>query len=322
MAMQTTTHAPGSMQTGLRRFLHDFTRYRKNGALFLMFLPVLVYFIIFKYIPMGGIILAFKDYKISLGIMGSPWNGLENFRQAFSTITFSRAVKNTVIISLLKTAFGFPMPIILALMLNEVRHLRFKRAVQTISYLPHFLSWVVLSGMLSQMLSPNTGAVNHILTNWFGLAKPIYFLGDNRWFRSTLVMTDIWKGVGWSSILYLATIAGIDPSLYEAAVCDGATRLQRIRYITLPSISSTITILLILNIGSVMDAGFDQVFNLYNTAVYATGDIIDTYVYRFGIGKMKYAIGTAIGLFKNGIGFFLVVSTNFIAKRFNESGIW
>lgn len=303
-------------------FLSDFARYKKYPALCVMLLPVIVYFVVFKYVPMAGIVMAFKDYKLGLGIWRSPWNGLENFEKAFSTITFVRSMKNTLVISLLKMAVGFPAPICFALLLNEVRSSGYKRVVQTISYLPHFLSWVVMAGILSQLLSPNNGAVNYILTRFFGLEKPIYFLGDNDYFRGTLVVSDVWKGVGWGSILYLATISSIDPTLYEAAICDGAGRLQRVWYITLPCILPTITIMLILNCGSIMDAGFDQVLNLYNAAVYKTGDIIDTYVYRYGLGKMQYSLGTAVGLFKNLIGFALVVGTNFIAKKISGDGIW
>ncbi len=287
-----------------------------------MFLPVVVYFIIFKYVPMAGIVIAFKNYKIKQGIFGSAWCGLDNFTRVFATATFTRSVRNTLIISFLKLLFGFPMPIILALMLNEVTHLRFKKTVQTISYLPHFLSWVVLAGMFQQLLSPNNGPVNMLLRDLFGVQESIYFLGSNKYFRGTLIVTDIWKNAGWSSILYLATISGIDPTLYEAATVDGASRWQCTRYITVPSLVSTIVVMLILNVGSVMDAGFDQVLNLYNSAVYETGDIIDTYVYRYGLGDMKYSQATAVGLFKNVIGFVLVVSTNLVARRISGEGIW
>ncbi len=306
------------------RFLYGFTGYKKHFALTLMFIPVIAYFVIFKYIPMGGIAIAFKNYKIKQGIWGSAWADpiLANFTKAFNTPTFARSVSNTLIISSLKLLFGFPAPILLALMLNEVAHQRYKKTVQTITYLPHFLSWVVLAGMFQQLLSPNNGAVNAVLQTVFGLQKPIYFLGDNQYFRGTLIVTDIWKNVGWSSILYLATIAGIDPALYEAATVDGASRTQCVRYITLPSLASTIVVMLILNVGSIMDAGFDQIFNLYNAAVYQTGDIIDTYVYRYGIGEMKYSLATAVGLFKNVIAFALVVGTNLIAKRISGNGIW
>ena len=304
------------------RWLRGFTGYKKHLALTLMFLPVIIYFIVFKYVPMGGIVIAFKNYKIKQGIFGSAWCGLDNFTKAFATPTFARSVKNTLVISGLKLLFGFPAPILLALMLNEVTHIRFKKTVQTITYLPHFLSWVVLAGMFQQLLSPNNGAVNAVLKQVFGLKDSIYFLGSNQYFRGTLIVTDIWKNVGWSSILYLATISGIDPALYEAATVDGASRWQCTRYITLPSLVSTIVVMLILNIGSIMDAGFDQVFNLYNSAVYQTGDIIDTYVYRYGLGDMKYSLATAVGLFKNVIAFVLVVGTNLIARRISGEGIW
>ncbi|MBR4539686.1 MAG: sugar ABC transporter permease [Clostridia bacterium] len=304
------------------RWLRGFTGYKKHLALTLMFIPVIVYFVIFKYIPMGGIVIAFKNYKISKGIWGSAWCGLDNFTKAFNTPTFARAVRNTLEISGMKLLFGFPAPIILALMLNEVSHIRFKKTVQTITYLPHFLSWVVLAGMFQQLLSPNNGAVNSLLKQFFGVQESIYFLGNNKYFRGTLIVTDIWKNVGWSSILYLATISGIDPSLYEAATVDGASRWQCTRYITLPSLVSTIVIMLILSIGSIMDAGFDQVFNLYNSAVYQTGDIIDTYVYRYGLGDMKYSLATAVGLFKNVIAFVLVVGTNLITRKISGEGIW
>jgi putative aldouronate transport system permease protein len=287
-----------------------------------MFLPVVIYFFIFKYIPMGGIVIAFKDFIVTKGIFGSEWIGLENFEKAFRLGTFRRSVTNTLTISGLKLLINFPAPIILALMMNEVTHLRFKKTVQTISYLPHFLSWVVLAGMFQQLLSPNNGPVNAILRDVFGVKESIYFLGSNEYFRATLVVTDLWKNAGWSSIIYLATIAGIDPTLYEAATVDGATRWQCTRYITLPSLASTIVIMLILSVGSIMDAGFDQVFNLYNSAVYRTGDIIDTYVYRYGIGEMKYSFATAVGLFKNVIAFILVVGTNLITRRLSGEGIW
>ena len=318
-------HAQGKENSGpMQRFLHSFTGYKKHFALVLMFLPVVAYFVIFKYVPMAGIMIAFKNYKIKQGIWGSAWAEplLANFTKAFNTPTFARSVTNTLTISGLKLLFGFPAPILLALMLNEVAHPRFKKTVQTITYLPHFLSWVVLAGMFQQLLSPNNGAVNAVLQSVFGVKDSIYFLGDNRYFRGTLIVTDIWKNVGWSSILYLATIAGIDPALYEAATVDGATRFQCTKYITLPSLVPTIVVMLILSVGSIMDAGFDQVFNLYNTAVYQTGDIIDTYVYRYGLGDMKYSLATAVGLFKNVIAFVLVAATNLIAKRISGSGIW
>ncbi len=304
------------------KFIRDFALYPKHVALTMMLLPTLAYFIIFKYIPITGIVMAFKDFQLGRGIWGSPWVGMKNFQLAFSMPTFTRAFQNTLTISLLKIVIGFPAPIILALLLNEVRHMKFKRTVQTISYLPYFLSWVIVAGLFAQMLSPNTGVVNYVLKNTFGFQEPIFFLGDNRWFRGTLILTDIWKGIGWGSILYIASISGIDPTMYEAAVCDGANRFQRLLYITLPCLMPTITIMLILRVGNVMEAGFDQVFNMYNPAVYKTADIIDTFVYRYGIGQMKYSLSAAVGLFQNLIGFALVVVMNFTANRINNGGIW
>lgn len=308
----------GALSTGQKS---GFAGYKKYWELSLMFLPIVVYFIVFKYIPMGGIMMAFKNYKVRLGLWDSPWVGLQNFTTLFATKTFSRAVRNTIQISLMRLLFGFPVPIILALLLNEVKSEKFKKAVQTITYLPHFLSWVVLAGLFQQLLSPNNGAVNSILGTLFSL-KPIYFLGDNNFFQGTMVATAIWKGAGWSSIIYLAAISSIDPSLYEAAKCDGAGKLKCMRYITLPCIATTIVVMLIMDVGSILSAGFDQIFNMYNPAVYETGDIIDTYVYRFGIGQMKYSLGTAVELFKNGIGFFMVMGTNWLSKRISGNGIW
>ena len=285
-----------------------------------MFLPAIIYFFVFKYVPMYGIVLAFKDYNISKGIMGSEWVGLEHFEKLMRTSTFTRSVRNTIIISFGKIIFGFPAPIILALFLNEVRNLKFKKVVQTISYMPHFLSWVILAGVFNQFLSPSTGVINYLL-GLIGI-EPIYFTASNDWFRTVIVATSVWQGVGWGTVVYIAAIAGISPEYYEAAECDGATRFQKMFKITLPLLAPTIAVLFILRVGSVLDAGFDQIFNMYSQAVYETGDIIDTYVYRIGLGSMKYDQATAVGLFKNAIGFVLVVITNFVSKKLSGSGVW
>lgn len=303
-------------------FIKSFYGYKRHFPLVVMAIPMIVYFVIFKYIPMAGLTLAFKEFNLTEGIWGSPWVGFVYFEKAFASKTFMRSFYNSIIISAYKILFGFPMPIILALMLNEVRSLNYKKLLQTISYLPHFLSWVVVAGILTQILSPNNGSINYVLVNWFGFEKPLFFLGDNAYFRGTLIVTDIWKDVGWGSVLYIATLSSISPELYEAAVCDGATRWQRMVHITLPALIPTITIMLILRVGGVMDAGFDQIFNLYNSAVYETGDIIDTFVYRYGLGDMEYSFSTAVGLFKNVIGFILVIGTNFITTKLNGNGIW
>lgn len=303
-----------------KSFWHSFYGYKKQFPLVVMFLPAVIYFVIFKYVPMYGITLAFKDYSMSKGILGSDWVGLEHFQKLMSTRTFTRSIRNTIIISFGKILVGFPMPIILALFLNEVKNLRFKKVVQTISYLPHFLSWVILAGVFHQFLSPSTGVVNHLL-GLIGI-KPIYFLASNEWFRTVIVGTSVWQEIGWGSIVYIAAISSISPELYEAAECDGATRFQKMFRITLPLLAPTISVLFILRVGNVLDAGFDQVFNMYSAAVYETGDILDTYVYRTGLGDMKYDLATAVGLFKNAIGFVLVVITNFVSKKLSGSGVW
>ena len=270
---------------------------------------------------MYGAIIAFKDFKPLDGILGSRWVGLQNFIDFFNHPSFSLVLSNTVIISFYKILFGFPAPIILALLLNEVKVSGFKRLVQTVTYLPHFLSWVVITGLVSSVLSPSTGIVNILLKSMN--IKPIYFMADPKYFRAVLVITDIWKEVGWGSIIYLAAISGINQELYEAAIIDGAGRWKRTVYITLPSISSTIIIMLILRVGSIMNAGFEQIFMMYNASVYDVSDVIDTFVYRMGLERRRYSFATAVGLFKSIIGFTLIVITNKISKRIDEdSGIW
>lgn len=295
-------------------------QYRKNKELFLLFIPVLLFYIIFCYIPMGGIVIAFKDYKLMQGIWGSPWVGLENFRELFTTPSFYEILGNTLWISILRLVFGFPAPILLAILLNEVRYARYKKVVQTFSYLPHFLSWVILAGVFQQLLSPSTGAVNALLGK-LGI-DPIYFLGDPKWFVFTIILTGIWQSIGWGTVIYLAAISGIDPQLYEAAMLDGAGRFKRILYITLPCLAPTITITLILNTGGILNAGFDQIMNLYNEAVYEVGDIIDTYVYRRGLEGMQYSYSTAVNLFKNVIGLGFVLFTNKIAQKLGDNSLW
>jgi len=269
---------------------------------------------------MYGIVLAFKDYRFRLGILKSPWVGLENFYTMFRGIDFPKVFRNTVIISFYKLIAGFPAPIILALLLNEVRNKTYKKTIQTISYLPHFLSWVILAGVFIQLLSPSQGPVNYVI-KLLGF-EPIYFLGDPKWFRFTLVVTSIWKGVGWGSIIYLASISSINPELYEAAYIDGANRFQQVLKITLPSLAPVITIMFILNTGSLINDDFDQIFNLYNVAVYDVADVISTYTYRVGLVQMQYSFSTAVGLFKNIISFILILITNYITSLFGEYGIW
>ena len=291
-----------------------------NGDLMLLMLPVVAYYVIFSYIPMAGIVIAFKEYRLLDGIWGSPWVGLKQFEVLFQTPSFFEVLRNTVVISALRILFGFPAPILLALLLNELRSEKYKRVIQTISYLPHFLSWVVLAGIFLQFLSPSSGPINILLTK-MGLL-PIYFLGQPSTFVPTIIATGIWQSIGWGSIIYLAAISGISPELYESALLDGANRLQRIWYITLPSIAPTIVVLFILNMGSILNGGFDQIFNLYNDAVMSVADILDTYVYRRGLTGLQYSYAAAVGLFKNGIGFLFVFATNLFARKLGDASLW
>ena len=292
--------------------------YWKNRYLVMLLLPAVIFFLIFCYGPMPGVIIELKDYKFRLGIFRSPWVGLDNFRLLFSMRSFNEVFRNTLVISFYKLITGFPAPIIFALLLNEVRQAKFKKAVQTISYLPHFVSWVVLGGLFIQFLSPSTGPINVILKS-MGI-DPVFFLADPKWFRSVLVVTSIWKGFG--SIVYLASITSISPQLYEAADMDGAGRFRKMGYITLPEMIPVITIMLIFSIGGIVNDDFDQIFNLYNEAVYNVGDVLGTYIYRVGLIEMKYSFSAAVGLFRNVISFTLVFLANFTAKRINEYGIW
>ena len=293
----------------------------RDRYLLLMILPALIWYIIFAYIPMYGVTLAFKKFDYQAGIWGSPWAGMIHFQRLFrSTSNFDRVLRNTVIISMLKLAFVFTSGIILALLINEIPNGRFKKITQTISYLPHFLSWVIIGSILTVILSPSTGVINNFL-GLFGI-KPIFFLADVKWFRTVLISSDVWQSMGWGSIIYLAAIAGIDPALYEAAIIDGAGRITMMFRITIPCIVNVITIMLILSLGRILNAGFDQVMNLYNLRVYEVADIIDTYVYRVGINDADYSFATAVGLFKNVIGLFLVVMSQWIAKKMGNEGLW
>lgn len=290
---------------------------QKNKYLFLLLAPVIIWYTVFAYGPMYGIQLAFKDYFIRDGIWGSPWVGFKHFEYLFTASPdFWKIIKNTLIISFYHIIFGFPAPIILALLFNELRFSFFKKVAQTISYLPHFLSWIVIGGILITLLSPNSGVVNYII-QWLGF-DPIYFLGSEKYFRFTLVMSGIWKEIGWGTIIYLAALASIDSQMYEAAVLDGANRWKQTLFITIPSILPVIAILLILRVGSVLDAGFDQVLTLYSPAVYGVADTLDTYVYRIGLQNFQFSLTTAVGLFKNVVGLILVLFANFITKKWGR----
>ncbi|WP_235886153.1 ABC transporter permease [Paenibacillus cymbidii] len=285
----------------------------KHRYYYFLLLPALVYFVMFHYVPMAGVVLAFKKFTIAKGIFGSAWVGTEHFRRLFESASFHEVLTNTIVISLYRLVFVFVAPIVFALLLNEVKKNGFKRSVQTISYLPHFISWVVLGGIIRELLSPSRGIVNYVIQLFGG--EPIYFLAEPDYFRAVLIVTDIWQSVGWGSIIYLSAIAGISPDQYESASIDGASRWAMVTRITLPSILPTVMILFILQLGGIMNAGFDQIFNLYNPSVYKVSDIIDTYVYRTGMVSMEYDYTTAVGLFKNTVGFGLVVLANFITSR-------
>jgi len=295
--------------------------YLKAKYLFLLLFPVLVWYGVFAYGPLYGIQLAFKDFHIMEGITGSPWVGFKYFEYMFNgSPDFFRVLRNTVLLSIYRIVFGFPAPIILALLFNEVRLDFFKRVTQTLTYLPHFLSWVVLSGILFAILSPSSGPVNLLLAK-LGI-EPVYFLGDAHYFRFSLIVSDIWKEVGWGTIIYLAALAGIDPQLYEAAVMDGANRWKQTLFITVPALLPTISIMFIFRIGGILDAGFDQVLNLYSPVVYSVSDIIDTYVYRLGLTQMQFSLTTAVGLFKNVIAFAFVLLVNYSVKKADQEGLF
>ena len=297
-----------------------FREYTRHRELLLMLVPAIIFYVIFHYGPMYGAQIAFRDFKFNRGFFGSPWVGLEHFTYMFSLKSFREVFRNTVVISFLKLIFGFPAPLILALLLNEIRAVRLKKVIQTVSYLPHFLSWIILSGIFIQLLSIRSGPVN-ILLKTIGL-EPIFFFGDPSWFRFTLVVTSIFKGVGWSSIIYLASIAGINPEIYEAALIDGTNRFQRAIHITIPSITPVITILLIFAVGSITKDDLNQILNLYNPAVYSVGDVLSTYTYRRGLVDLQFSFAAAVGLFQNVIAFTLVILANWISKRVSETSLW
>ena len=293
----------------------------KNKAFYVLLIPGIIYFLLFHYIPMYGALIAFQNYSPVKGFGGSPWVGFKNFVDFFSHPSFTLVLSNTLIISFYKLIFGFPAPIIFALLLNEVKNTFLKRSIQTITYLPHFLSWIVVAGLLGTLLSPSSGILNSMLKS-VG-EQPIYFMADPRFFRSVLVASDIWKEIGWGSIIYIAAISNINAEMYEAAIVDGASRWKQTLYITIPSIIPIVIIMLILRVGSILNAGFEQIFILYNPNVYNISDIIDTFVYRMGLEQVKFSFATAVGLFKSMIGLILILITDRIAKMIDEeAGIW
>lgn len=322
MKITTVSTTGGALQgTFWQRLWHNITEYR---YLHLMVLPGIAFFLIFKYLPMYGIVIAFKNYKGAAGgfsaIMASDWIGLKNFEIFFNSIYCKRVFTNTIYLSLLRLIFSFPAPIILALMINEVRGTRFKRTVQTITYMPYFLSWVVVAGLLNTLLSPDNGAINALIKLCGG--EPIYFLTSKQYFRPILVISEIWKSIGYGSIVYLAAITSIDQEQYEAARVDGASKLQQIFHITLPAISEIIAIMLILQLGKMFDDNFDQIFNLYSPSVYEVSDVFETYIYRNGIQESKFSYTAAIGLVKSVLALAMILFSNRAAKRLGTEGLF
>lgn len=287
--------------------------------LYLMVIPGLVMVTIFKYLPMYGILMAFKDFSFSKGILGSPWNNLLYFKQLFKSEDFYNVFYNSVLLSVMRIIFSFPAPIILAILLNEVRVKTFKRITQTIIYLPHFVSWVVLTSMLFKLLSADDGLIN-LLIKSLGF-QSISFLGNPKWFRPIVVFETIWKEAGWNTIIYLAALTAIDSTLYEAAMVDGANRIRQIWHITLPGIAATIVVLLILAVGRAMDNGFEQIFLLQNPINMPVSDVFETYTYRMGLLKGEFSYSTAVGLFKSVVGLILITGSNFVARRLGQEGI-
>ncbi|WP_407267975.1 ABC transporter permease [Radiobacillus sp. PE A8.2] len=293
---------------------------KSNFWLYLLVLPGLLYFLTFKYLPMWGLTLAFKDFQPFVGFFGSPWVGFEHFERLFSNNDFWMLFRNTLLISLYKLVFFFPFPIIIALMLNEVRRQVFKRAIQSIIYIPHFLSWVVIVGITYVLFTTEGGLVNELIAQTGN--EKINFLGNPDWIRTMLTSQTIWRETGWGTILYLAAMSNIDPQLYEAAKIDGAGRFRQMWHVTIPCIRSTIVVLFILQLGNFMDLGFDQVYNMLNPANRENADVFDTYVYVTGITQGQFSYSTAVGMFKSLVGLILVVVANYTTKRLGEEGIF
>lgn len=300
--------------------LNDIRRdFSKHRYVYLLFLPVLAYFIIFNYIPMYGVSIAFKQFSPRRGIIGSPWIGFDHFRAFFSSYYFGRLIRNTLVISLLDIFWGFPAPIILALLINELKNKGFKRSVQTLTYLPHFISLVVVCGMIIDFTSAQ-GVINDIGA-LFGQERTT-LLSRPEMFRTVYISTNIWQQIGWGSIIYLAALSSINPSLYEAAVIDGANRWRQTLHITIPSIMPTVIILLILRLGRMMNVGFEKIILLYNPVTYETADVISTFVYRKGLLEFDYSYAAAVGLFNAGINFILLIITNQLSRRLSETSLW
>lgn len=292
-------------------------RFRRELPLHLMLLPGVIFLFIFNYIPLCGIYIAFQNFNPAKGLFGAnEWVGFDNFKYVFSLPTIWTVFGNTLVIAVLKIIFGTLVPIVVSLLLNECRNVLFKRTVQTAIYFPYFISWIILGGILLDILSPEDGIINQIIQMFGG--NPIYFLGDNRYFKGTLVVSDVWRNFGYNSVIYLSAITGIDMAQYEAASIDGANRWQQTLHVTLPGMATIVILMVVLNMGNLLNAGFDQVFNLYSAQVYDSGDIIDTLVYRMGLEQAKFGPSTAVGLLKSVISCLLISSAYLFAyKKFD-----
>ena len=305
----------------LRRFLRRRRDRPPAAPLHLMMVPAVVVVAIFAYLPMYGATMAFQYFDPALGLFGRQlWVGWDNFRYVFSLPNFGNVIVNTFVISAWKIVLGLALPVGVALLLNEMGSVPVKRTIQSVIYMPHFLSWVILGGIFLVILSPTTGLVNGVL-EWLGI-EPIFFLGSNRWFRFTVITTHLWKEVGWGTIIYLAALTGIDENLYAAASIDGASRLQQTRYVTIPGISHVIVLLGVLSLGQALQAGFDQIFNLYSPVVYETGDIISTFVYRVGLLEAQYSVAAAVGLFQSVVSLVLISLSYWLAVRYADYRIF
>ena len=293
---------------------------KRDKFLLLMFLPIVVYYVVFSYVPMTGAIVAFKQFKPGHGIYGGDWVGLKWFIQFFKSPFAFRTVRNTVLISIYSILFGFPLPILFAICVTEIRSSKVRRVVQTVSYLPHFISTVVLVGMINNFFSMNHGLVNDLIVRMGG--EPVNFLINPAWFRTLYVGSGVWQNFGFNSIIYIAAITGIDPSLYEAGKIDGITKFQEMVYITSPMISQTIVMLFIMQLGGIMSVGFEKVFLMYSPAVYETADVVSTYVYRKGIESNNYGFGSAVGLFNSVINFAFVFIANQVCRKLTDSSLW
>jgi len=296
-------------------------KFRKSIPIYMLLIPAMLLLLVFHYAPIFGIVIAFKNFSPFKGVLGSKWVGIKYFINFLTDENFWRVMKNTILINFYQLAFGFPFPIIFALFLNELKSNKFKKVIQTVSYLPHFVSWVVVASIVTTVLSPSTGIINSFLKSVFNI-DPIYFLVKQQYFRNILVVSSIWKGFGMSSVYYIASLASIDQELYQAAAIDGAARIRQTWHITLPGLRNIIIVLLVINIGSMITIGFEQIYLLYNPLVYDVGDVISTYTYRLGIEKTQYSLTTAIGITQSMVNFILVYTANRLSRVLAGWSLW